>query len=593
MIFRITSALDSSAATTINNAGKQRLLAQRTLTNALIINNAARIGDWDALEPALDDLDKTTLELQSIHSAMRSAVSESDLDEYQAYQSIELPILSMTNSTSELSKLTTSMIRRSPYIDDQTFKRVTAAKDEIAQAHSLFLPRMQSIVDLYEQDHKSNISNSISQSKVGMLILLVVLIASILFVVEPAILIIRRQIKDLDNATRSANRADAIRWCLLTNMGHEFRTPMNAIMGFTDLLSEDSLTESERSRLVKSVHDSSTQLMHLIESMLDMSAIQSGQLRVNIDQCNFHTILTDIKADTTAFALSKNLELNIDLDDSSPTWITTDAKRIEQILYNLIENAIKFTNEGHIDIRSKLSEDKGSLNITITDTGIGISPQDQRSIFDPFRQAEENLTRSFGGAGLGLAISRDLARVLGGDVTVESTVGKGSTFTLTIAPGEIRYDLPSSSTATGQSTHTTLKSNKILIVDDAKDNRILLQHFFKKTAAQIEFAQDGQQAIDAINAAIESDSPFDLVLMDMQMPVLDGYHATVQLRKQGITTPIIAVTSHALEGDREHCLEAGCNEYMSKPVNKSDLINACANLISQYQSQNPSSSQAA
>lgn len=597
MLLRVTSALDSSAATKINVAGKQRLLAQRTLTDAVIIDNAARTANWSALEPALIDLNRSAKELQagqiSLRSANGSDFTQATHAEADAFSEINLPMLRILKSTEELSKLTTSMIRRSPYIDEQTFNRVTAAKDEIAQAHAIFLPRMEAIVDLCEQEHKSKIERSLSQAKAGMLILMIVLIATILFVVEPTILIIRRQIKDLDKATRYAKRADATRWRLLTNMGHEFRTPMNAIMGFADLLNEDTLSEPERSRLVKSIYDSSTQLTHLIESMLDMSAIEAGQLRIIKNPCDFRQILTQLQSDMTSLATHKKLELNFSPDESCPKQITSDAKRIEQILYNLIENAIKFTQEGGVNIEAALSSDQSLLEIRIIDTGIGIKEEDQKLIFDPFRQAEDSLTRNFGGAGLGLAISRDLARAMGGDVTVISIPGKGSTFTLTIDPGEIKDQPISVGTINQEPPPTSIESQKILIVDDAKDNRVLLQHILKRTGAVIEFAHDGQQAVDAINEAIGSNSPYALVLMDMQMPVLDGYHATVQLRQQGITTPIIALTAHALDGDREHCLSAGCDEYMTKPVNKTLLIESCAQLIARSHEQGPTTSQAA
>ena len=585
MVFKFTSVLDSTSATKINLAGKQRMLAQRLLTESLLIDASVKTGDWDALPKVHTQLAETITRLEEDHRALFAnlkAPTSPDspfTPEQEAYQSIVLPFQSMIAAAVELNKLTASMIRRSPYIDDQTITRVTASKNEITQAHAYYLPKMETIVTIYEQEYKSKISKSTHQAKLGLIALFVILGANLLFVVEPTILLIRRQLRELDKATRRAKRADAIRWRLLTNMGHEFRTPMTAIMGFADLLDEESITDNERARLTKSIYNSSTQLTHLIETMLDMSAIESGQLRIVDDSCNLHQTLEKLRDDASTLALAKNLELTLTIDDSCPSQITTDQKRLQQILYNLIDNAIKFTSEGKVEIKTSFDNTSNTIAFAITDTGIGINQRDQQSIFDPFIQAEDNVTRSFGGAGLGLSVAKELAKALQGDITLDSTPDQGSTFTLTINPGQVEYNNPNDATPITQQDDTLLAHSKVLIVDDAKDNRILLKHILKKTGAQIEFAHDGQEAIDAIELAIESNEPYDLILMDMQMPVLDGYHATVQLRENGITTPIIALTAHALDGDRDHCINAGCDEYMTKPIDKAALIETCSQLL--------------
>ena len=593
MIFNITSSLDDSAAAKINLAGRQRALAQRILTNSLQIDTAARTGDWDALEPALKQLNDTITQISTAHDQLlkdshfaTKSKSKFALQERELFQAAELPYKKMLSASKELSKLTVSMVRRSPYIDTQTFDRVTSAKDVINQSHAIFLPKIESIVNLNETTYASQIKNSIRHAKIGIVIIITILIVSILFVIEPTILIIRKQLHELDKATRHAKRADAIRWRLLNNMGHEFRTPMNAIMGFASLLNEESLSDSERSQLSSSIHESSKELNKLIESMLDLSAIESGQLSVLHSQCSIHEILTQIKVDTASSVHAKNLSLDIYFDESCPMNIFTDPKRLQQILINLVDNAIKFTEQGQIRIEAKSIETESSpmLEIKVIDSGIGINEDKLETIFDPFTQAQDNLTRNFGGAGLGLAVSKDLAKALGGNVSVESTPGEGSTFTLTIDADAQPDQQPASAQDEQNQTTKSLDSTKILIVDDAKDNRILLQLILKRSGSQTEFAQDGQQAIDAVNAAIKSGSPYDLILMDMQMPILDGYHATVALREQGITTPIIAVTAHALEGDREHCLNAGCDEYMSKPVDKTKLIETCIEFIEESRS---------
>ncbi len=587
MVISVISVLDATTATKISITSKQRLLAQQILTDAITIDHAIQTKHWDALEPALHDLQQSTRDIQETHRFLTGFVHKADITqaharaEQEVLADIALPYQTMIKSAAELNKLTISIIRRSPYIDQLTLDRVTAAKDEILESHAALLPGIEKIVELEEQKYESEINQSITHARVGMLILLGVLAINVLFVVEPTILIIRRQLHELDKATKQAARSDAVRWRLLSNMGHEFRTPMNAIMGFASLLAEESLSEAERKRLTKSICNSGAQLTHLVETMLDMSAIESGQLRIVNEPCNLHQTLEKLYENTAPLAKAKQLELNLHIDQSCPNEIETDTKRLEQIIYNLIDNAIKFTDAGQIGIHAAIAEtDPQTLAISVTDTGIGIKPEDQQSIFDPFTQSDDNITRSFGGAGLGLTVSRDLARALKGDVTLESTPGKGSTFTLLIELKQTPHQHDPLPIASGSPTsETSLESTRILIVDDAKDNRVLLEHILKRTGTSIELAHDGRQAIDAIHAALEKQAPFDLILMDMQMPVLDGYHATVELRQQGITTPIIALTAHALDGDREHCLDAGCDEYMTKPINKKALIETCARLI--------------
>lgn len=603
MIFKITSALDYTSAKRLNLASKQRMLSERLLSTALEIDTATRTSNFSQLPENYKALQSTITELQSAHSTLanKSGIFESGFTRSQTeqdiYQLVELSFNALSKSAAELDKLTTSIIRRSPYIDEQTSRRLTSTKDEIRASHTKFVAGMSDLVIYYEQQYTTGIQSSTKQAKIGIMILLVVLAINIFFVVEPSILIIRKQVRSLDIATKQAKRADIVRWRLLTNMGHEFRTPMNAIMGFANLINEGSLTAEERSRLAVSIYESSSHLTHLIETMLDMSAIESGQLRIINEPCHLDPLLEQLRADIASKCNAKGLKLNIVIDPHCNKLITTDAKRLAQILYNLAENAIKFTAKGSVNITATMAmnTEKPTLLFKVKDSGIGIKPEFHQSIFDPFSQAEDAMTRNYGGVGLGLAVSRDLARAMGGDIVVESTLGKGSTFFLTIDPGEQTplsatdqahsnqhaqtNDSPQPAQTTAPTSSPQFKNARVLIVDDSEDNRVLLKHYFKSTGAQVVFANDGQQAINTVQDAINSNEPFQLILMDMQMPVLDGYHATVKLRNQGITVPIIAITAHALAGDREHCLSAGCDEYMTKPVDKQQLMDTCTALL--------------
>ncbi len=599
MIFHITSALDDTAATKINLAGRQRLLAQSTLSCALAIDAAAQSSDWDSLEPALRELNQLLTDITERHNKLLSLIDEASEAEQIAYLEIEQSFHIMTKSGADLNKLTLSMIRRAPYLDSQTITRVTAAKEDIVEAHAQFLPKMEHIVELHELSNKSQITRSISHAKIGMIVLFLVLVGTILFVLEPAILIIRRQLRDLDKANRIANRAEAVRWRLLTNIGHEFRTPMNAITGFADLLDEDDLTESERSRLTKSILSSSAELTSLIESMLDLSAAESGQLRVSKEKCDLHQTLITLKTNMANKSVSNNLDIKLVVDQSCPRFITSDSKRLTQILTQVTDNAVKFTPKGSVEIHAKLigPTSKQLLEVQVIDTGIGIDSSNLDSIFNTFQQAESSLTRGFGGAGLGLSVSRDIARALGGDITVTSTQNKGSTFTITIDPGHTEAFTKSASETqqridpnndTSIDANAQLQNHKALIVDDAKDNRVLVKHILKKSGLELEFAVNGKQALEMIDLAIESNKPYDIILMDMQMPVMDGYCATKIIRKNNNNVPVVAVTAHALQGDRERCIESGCDEYLTKPIKKSLLIETCARLITEHKQKHQS-----
>ncbi|QDV40926.1 Aerobic respiration control sensor protein ArcB [Stieleria neptunia] len=375
--------------------------------------------------------------------------------------------------------------------------------------------------------------------------------------------------QSLKRAKQIAETANRSRGEFLANMSHEIRTPMAAILGHADIL-KDHLQDPDNLQVVETIRRNGNFLLNIINDILDLSKIDAGKMEIEKSKVRPDGVLAEVCSLMNVRAFEKDLPLRVEFDGPIPEWVQTDPVRLRQILLNLVGNAIKFTDRGEVNVICRY-EDR--LTFHVIDTGIGIKPHVQQSLFQPFKQADNTSTRSFGGTGLGLAICRRLAQALGGDVSVESEYGKGSTFTLTIdsaAKGplvEPNLSLDVSAETPGESL--TISAN-ILVVDDRHDIRYLAQHFIEKAGGEVVTATNGQEAIDLI----ESDDrpPIDLIVMDMQMPVMDGYNAAAQLRRKGYDLPIIALTANAMKSDRDECLAAGCTDYTTKPLDSRKLI---------------------
>ena len=586
MVHGITTALDQGSGGLINETGRMRMLSQRIRSIAFEIDNAISDRQWQSLETLHADFTEATNKLETTHASIFSETgikhppANLSQREKDIILAIGVPYRQLISSSREYELLIRNAIRRAPHFDNQLLSRIASTKLDIRLAQSDFLPRMDRIVDVLSTRTASNIDHGTNRARLGLFVLAFMLAGMVLFIIEPTILIVRRQLHELDKATREVRKADSVRWRLLTNMGHEFRTPMNAILGFSELLNDQSLTAQEKERLANSVHESAKQLGTLIETMLDMSAIESGQLRINTAPARVSDIINPCIELIKPKAIAAGIQLKAHIGDSCDQQVITEPKRLAQVINKLLDNAVKFTQKGSVTIDAFVEQREEScvVIVRVTDTGIGIEPEQIDHIFNPFHQAQDTLTRAFGGSGLGLSFARDLTRALGGDITVTSRPNEGSCFTIRIEtdPAQQPLKIPATSTNGGPST---LDEARVLIVDDAKDNRVLLQHFFKKTNASVDFAYDGQQAVDQVNKAIEEMRPYHLILMDMQMPVLDGYAATTKLRQMDIHVPVLALTAHALDGDRERCLQAGCDDYLSKPVNRTTLIDKCNKLL--------------
>ena len=480
--------------------------------------------------------------------------------------------------------------------------------------------------------------------------------------------LIEDQLKDAKETAESANRTKSE---FLANMSHEIRTPMTAILGFTDLLKDSFHSPQDVQEYVHVIQRNGKHLLNVINDILDISKIEAGKMELEWADCEVESLVDQSTELMAVNAESKGLSLSIRYLGPIPRTIWTDAVRVRQTLMNLLGNAIKFTKTGGVSIAVRMAtteeerrlceereddeeDDRFPRNhrhivFEIIDTGIGIQSAKQKEVFDTFSQANTTSSRQFGGTGLGLSISQRLARLLGGNITLESKYRSGSTFRVFLTTGSLegvamiepesrevvatdgivrlergkpvrdpdqaedesawrceeRGWLPPEKRIPSRITSPTpvsetpspsppsdavLAGKRILLVEDGVDNQRLISFFLKKSGAEVTVANHGEEGIREYHRSDNEGTPFDLILMDMQMPVCDGYRATTQLREGGCGLPIIALTAHAMEGDRRRCLEAGCDQYLSKPLKREELFEAISSLLVRSQaSEKPSS----
>jgi len=389
--------------------------------------------------------------------------------------------------------------------------------------------------------------------------------------------------RTIQDALVEAQAADCAKSEFLANMSHEIRTPMTAILGYTDLLYEGNLDEAQTEDVVRTIKRNGDHLLAIINDILDLSKIDAGKLVVDEVVCSPLQLVAEVVELMRVRVESKGLVLLVQFEDHVPETIVTDPTRLRQILINLIGNAIKFTEEGGIRLvvrTCKTQEGLSQLRFEVIDTGIGMSSEQIARLFHAFSQADSSTTRRFGGTGLGLAISRRLAEMLGGLISVTSAPGEGSTFFLNIAaklPKDAECSLPAVprialEDEAARAAGAPLAGCRLLLAEDFVDNQRLISHVLRKAGAEVALAENGETAIALALAARDSENPFDIILMDMQMPVLDGYEATRRLRQRGYQRPIIALTAHSMDSDRKKCLDAGCNDFTSKPIDRAKLI---------------------
>ncbi|MCP4440915.1 MAG: PAS domain S-box protein [Aureispira sp.] len=370
---------------------------------------------------------------------------------------------------------------------------------------------------------------------------------------------------DLRQAKEEAIRSARVKEDFLANMSHEIRTPMNAILGFSELLLQTNLAPVQND-YSKAIYSSAENLLVVINDILDLSKIESGKFELEKFDFDFSQNIQTVSTLFKANAEQKKLDFIVQINNSIPQYIYSSPNRIAQVLINLLSNAIKFTKKGSVKLQINKVEDKEELLFEVIDTGIGIPPEKLKYIFENFTQAEDYTTRMYGGTGLGLSISQKLVSLMGGELSVRSELGKGSTFFFSIPLQIGKAPIMGENPLLESTSVAIINQPKILVVDDNVLNRKLVAVRLKHYNCTYDFAVNGQEAIGLTNT-----QQYDLILMDIQMPVMDGIEATIKIREVNPTIPIVAITAHALQREKQKCFEIGMNDYLSKPFKKEDF----------------------
>jgi PAS domain S-box-containing protein len=393
----------------------------------------------------------------------------------------------------------------------------------------------------------------------------------------------KRAVEEMKAAMHAADAANHAKTSFIANMSHEIRTPLTAILGFSELLGDAAASEEQRRKYVATIVRNGQALSRLINDILDLSKVEASRLDVVRGREDVRALVEHLRATAAALVGGRKVSLDFQCDASIPEAVVVDGPKLEQILTNVVANAVKFTHEGLVALDARLERLEGGacLVVRVVDTGIGMTDEQKASVFQPFFQGDASMTRRYGGTGLGLTLARRLAQLLGGDLHLESSErGGGSTFVATIpvviaddglgpddAPSGVK---PSTSSS---ALHERLRGVRVLLVEDSPDSRDYFVQVLELAGVEVEVAANGLEAV------AKGRDDFALILMDVQMPLLDGIAATERLRELGCRTPIVALTAHALAGERERCLHAGCNAHVTKPILPDALLSLVDGIV--------------
>lgn len=575
-LYGVRASGNDDQARLINIAGRQRMLSQAIARRVAEVAMAVECGNRAAAP--VDELGRDIEDFEASHAAIRWGDRAFGLTGHNSPAALAL-LDQLEADRQALVACARDVLATVEQPGSAGTAGVYAAASGVRASADAFLPRMHALVGLYEGEADAARAMVERLHLVLLLLTGAALLIEALFVFEPSVRLIRRQMTAIVGHRRIAEEALATKERFLANISHEIRTPLSAILGYVELARREGEKDPEQRREhLAIVQRNGEHLLALINDILDLAKFNAGKMPVRRATISPVEVVADVVSTLRGTAAQKSLRLDAIFEGPIPETIEADALRVRQALMNLVGNALKFTDTGSVRVVVRCERD-GMLAFDVADTGPGLTEDEQGRIFSAFSQADEGVTRRHGGTGLGLTLTQRIAEALGGSVSVRSTPGQGSVFTLRIQPGAtgrlrlvpgLTFDEPTRSTE----DFPSLEGLDIVLAEDGEDNRRLIAHLLRTAGARVHLATHGREAINLLHRLPDC----HLVLMDMHMPVLDGPAATKELREvggRGARVPIVALTAAALPEDRAIFARAGCDDFLSKPVDRGLLLRTC------------------